>query len=673
METSSPSAASNRSQPAAADIPRKRVFRLPERALIVDEQPGARQALRDVVVEMGVRQVDTARDPQQALELIEAEPYPLVLSEVNFKGPFSGSQLLEVVRTRRLMPAHSAFVLVVSEASRSLVATTSEWQPDALLLKPIVHAVVAPRIEQAIRRRTAYAKVHEASLRDDPAELLAAVDALIQRLGAPSIELLRWRTQALLALGKFEDAQACAALALGERRPLPWAQVALAQVAHAQGRSDEARAMLEAQIAADPYQGAAYDLLIKVHQATGQTEEALAVARAAVKPLSTPRRLRTLGEMAYAQDELELAETCYTTLISKTAATPVRSALDIGMLGQVLVTQGEAGKALELVNRSRAQRVGAAKGVEGVEGANGFEVPQGAEEVAAQALAESVAAQAHSLRGDHDSARTHARRAIELATSAAAVASDSTTASLSSSRSPSLSPSVTLLIAQGAQSAGLGEEAMALVRQVLGDDPLALAHTQPMAARVLRRAGFAVPKQVISEPAAPAPKALDDGPHHYMQPGATDPAEPSDTPEPAAGFGAIDTPEPAATPGAIDTLEPAVRPGSTEIPALPMRPPPPGPLQVSQRLMLSDDALYQGHHAEAIQHAQSALAKAPDHPMALLALLRSQLMRMQTEGYDRESAAIVHDCLRALERLTPGASGRLFKALLAQRDGPEPG
>ncbi|MFZ9407225.1 MAG: hypothetical protein ACO26U_09030 [Burkholderiaceae bacterium] len=638
METTSPSAASGASASAAASgTPRKRAFRMPERALIVHEQPGARHALRDVVVDMGIRQVDTARDPQQALEMIEAEPYPLVLSEVNFKGPFSGSQLLEVVRTRRLLPAHSAFVLVVSEASRSLVATTSEWQPDALLLKPIVHAVVAPRIEQAIRRRTAYAKVHEASLSDDPAELLATVDALIARLGAPSIELLRWRTQALLALGKLQDAQRSAELALGQRRPLPWAQVAIAQVAHVQGRNDEARAMLESMIAADAYQGAAYDLLIKVHQAAGRTEDALAVARAAVKPLSTHRRLRTLGEMAYAQDELELAETCYSTLISKTAGTPVRSALDVGMLGQVLVTQGEASKALELVSTARAQ---------------------GFEDDTSQALAESVAAQAHGLRGDLELAQSHARRAVELAGSAQAPAS------------------VTLLVAQGAMSAGLGDEAMALVRQTLGEDPAAQIHTQPMAARVLRRAGFALPQQMpASQEVATERRALQDrrkstDRRSYMQPGVAEDqgaASARESTKDSAG----DVPAPIAD---IKAAREDAKAGAGDvIPALPVRPAPPGPLQVSQRLLLCDDALYQGHHAEALQHAQAALAQSPDHPFALIAVLRSQLMRMQTEGYDKDAAGVVHDCLRAIERLTPGGSGRMFARLLVDLDGPEPG
>jgi len=434
---------------------RRRAFQLPERALIVDEQPGARHALRDVIVEMGIRQVDTARDPLQAIERIEADPYPLVLSEVNFRGPVSGSQLLEVIRTRRLLPPDAAFVLVVSEASRSLVATTSEWQPDALLLKPVVHAVVAPRIEQALRRRVAYAPVHAASMKGDPAELLATVDALIARLGAPSIELLKWRTQALLDMGKLDEAQRSAEQALSQRRPLPWAQVAIAQVAHAQGRQDEAQALLESLLEADPYQGGAYDLLIKVHQAAGRSDQALAVARAAVKPLSSASRLRTLGEMAYAQDELELAETCYSTLIQKTGATPVRSALDVGMLGQVLVTQGQASEALDLVSGARTQ---------------------GFEDAASQALAESVTAQAHGLRGDHEIARVHARRAVELVASASA---------------PS---GVSLLVAQGALTAGLGDEALSLVHQILGDDPVSKVHSQPLAERVLRRAGFAVPE-----------------------------------------------------------------------------------------------------------------------------------------------------------------------------------
>jgi tetratricopeptide (TPR) repeat protein len=369
--------------------------------------------------------------------------------------------------------------------------------------------------------------------------------------------------------------------------------------------------------------------------------------------------------MAYAQDELELAETCYTTLISKTAGTPVRSALDVGMLGQVLVTQGEASKALGLVSSARAQ---------------------GFEDDASQALAEAVAAQAHGLRGDLEIAQTHARRAMELA---------------GASQAPT---SVSLLVAQGAMSAGLGDEAMALVKQTLGDDPASHVNAQPMAARVLRRAGFALPGQadalggLDSERRARSDRReVEDrrgrsSPEtgesdwtgserrnsndrrggsrrgSYMQPGAA-----SDTLKASATPAA-----PNAAPLAQEATLPAVsglglsKGGSAAIPALPVRPAPPGPLQVSQRLQLSDDALYQGHHAEAVQHAQAALAQSPDHPFALLAVLRSQMMRMQTEGYDKNAAVVVHDCLRALERLTPGGSGRMFAGLLVDLDAPEP-
>lgn len=151
---------------------------MPERALIVDEQPGARHALRDVVVEMGIRQVDTARDPLHALELIENDPYPLILSECELPRLGLGQPASRGGSYPPTAAGPCGFRARGLGSQRSLVATTSEWQPDALLIKPIVHAVVAPRIEQA----------------------------------------------------------------LGQRRPLPWAQVAIAQVTHIQGRNDGAAA-----------------------------------------------------------------------------------------------------------------------------------------------------------------------------------------------------------------------------------------------------------------------------------------------------------------------------------------------------------------------------------------------------------------------------------------------
>lgn len=435
-------------RPATQATP-DRVLTAPRTALVVDEQALVRKALKDLLHSIGFETVQTAQDPLRAIQMMESETFGLVLCEVRFRSRMTGCEVLEYARARRLIAPSATFVLLAAAADRSLVATSREWQPDALLLKPVVPALMAPRIEQALSRRAAFAPVHEASQRGDPARVLDCVDELIQQSNGPTLEMLRWKTQSLLDLGRFELVRESCNQALGIKPSLPWAELALARCDHEDGRSEQACEQLGRMLRLNPYLGGAYDLLVEIHQQAGRTAQALEVAQAAASSLATARRLRTVGEMAYAKGDLALAESCYVDLIQTTGGSLTRSGLDVGMLGQVLVTRGQAEKAIQLVARSSARM---------------------ADDPDSQALAASVIAQAHTARGDGEAAQDFARKALTLAASS------------------SPPQAVAMLVAQGAFAAGLKDEATALVRETISDAPVTAVGA--LARKVLADAGL---------------------------------------------------------------------------------------------------------------------------------------------------------------------------------------
>ncbi|MEI6546084.1 MAG: response regulator, partial [Burkholderiales bacterium] len=191
------------------------------RALVVDEHSASRAAMRDLLHSIGVTQVQMAAEPVRAIRMMESERFGLVLCEMKFLSQMDGIQVLEYVRTRRLLRPSAAFVLVTSAPDRLTVAASREWQPDAIVLKPVVAESLGPRIEQAMRRRIALAPVHEAADRGDSQALLERVQALIREAGAPSLELLRWQANALVDLGRFSQAHEVCEQALSVKTDLP--------------------------------------------------------------------------------------------------------------------------------------------------------------------------------------------------------------------------------------------------------------------------------------------------------------------------------------------------------------------------------------------------------------------------------------------------------------------
>ena len=577
------------------------------RALVVDENVTARQAMRSLLNAAGIDHVQQAGDPIRAIRMMETERFGLVLCELKFRTQMDGLQVLEYVRTRRLLDHSAAFLLVSAEADRGAVAAAREWQPDGFVIKPLSADTLSPRIEQALRRRAMLAPVHAAAERGDPIAVLATAE----QLAAPpaeraSLELTRWRVQALVDLGRFEEARALCERALAVRDDLPWAELALARIERAAGRPDAACERLRATIRAHPFFGGAYDLLIEILQEQGRTAKALAVARAALEQIATSRRTRTLGELAYAHGELELAEKCYADLIRKTSASLTKSALDVGMLGQVFVGQGESDKALRLVANADVEM---------------------ADDVPSQALAASVQAQAHAAMGDAQAAEGAARRALAFASMAPP------------------SESVALLVARGAFSAGLRDEAEALVqktivtrarsggpgalaRKVLGDAGI---EPEGFAARAAEaRAGAPVVDEVLD--AAADARADDDenARGDYMRarvrvrddPGGDDGAAREDR----AGVG----------------TEREAADGAT------------APTTAASNVEQAMAALHQARFDDAVLHVDHAREQLPGNPMVLMATVQVYMLRMRAKGYDAASAAEVRRCLAEMDRQIPG-------------------
>lgn len=454
------------------------------RAMIVDGVAGSRAALAGQLTSLGVKEVVQCADPVEAIRRMESGSFHLVLCEAEFESAMNGCQVLEYVRTRRLLSPAAGFLLVCAAAQRALVVEARDWQPDGVLVKPVSVDGLGVRVEAAMRRRAAYAPLFAAAERRDPQAMLEHALRRAEDEGANAVEPLQWQARALIELERYAEARVVCDRGLFLRADLAWALVGLARCDRADGRLDDAVNRLCAVIRAQPATSEAYELLIAVLQELDQPARALAVAKQAHSSMSTTRRLRQLGEVAYAQGDVELAQNCFAELVRRTGASLTHDATDDCMLGQVYVDRGAIDEALRAVG-------GASKSTD----------------VPARALAAAVQAQAHGARGNRAHSEAAARHAIDLSDEEGA------------------SEKVLLLVARGAFAAGLHDEGQRVAARAVLRRRRARQQS-PLARKVLTDAGIDA-TEFAKQVAARADRPADAGAHGTEHPDAAAPTDAS--------------------------------------------------------------------------------------------------------------------------------------------------
>ena len=142
------------------------------RFLIVDNYPFGRDALRRTLLSLGVENVDIAVSASVAISMCKKVDYDFVLSDHDLGEGKNGQQLLEELRSKKILSNVSAFVILTAETTRDIVLNTLEFQPDDYLAKPYNQNLLLRRVKRLLRFK---ASLHEVFQSVDADNYLLAI------------------------------------------------------------------------------------------------------------------------------------------------------------------------------------------------------------------------------------------------------------------------------------------------------------------------------------------------------------------------------------------------------------------------------------------------------------------------------------------------------------------
>ncbi|MDP2562474.1 response regulator [Psychrobium sp. 1_MG-2023] len=241
--------------------------------LLVDPQRPFQIMMKGILSNFGVRKVDFADNGEAAVRACRAKEYHLLLVEYNLGSNKNGRQLLEELRTLRLIKPDTLFVIVSAETDRAAVLGTMEMAPDDYIIKPFSQRLLDNRLQKAWSKRLSLSAIHHCSDKKDFPRAIATCKSLIKEKNRYSALILQMMTDFMCREERYEEATEILASILKERE-LIWANITLARAYLGLSKLEHAEARLKAVLKQQVNNVDAMDLLAQVQLANKQAETA---------------------------------------------------------------------------------------------------------------------------------------------------------------------------------------------------------------------------------------------------------------------------------------------------------------------------------------------------------------------------------------------------------------
>ena len=321
--------------------------------LIIDDFQGMRTMLRDFVKSMGVSKVDTASNSKEALHLLSANKYDVVICDYNLGPGQNGQQILEEAKHRKYIGYSTIWVIVTAEKTMDMVMGAAETKPDDYLLKPINEAILESRLQKLIDKKQSLNDIEKAINAQDHIAAIALCDQHLKEKPANLQEILRIKSDLLLTVGDYEAAKALFDKILTMRK-IPWAKTGMGKVHFFTKDYLSAKEIFQEVLEENRMYIEASDWLAKTLDLLGEREQAQQVLQKAMElsPNSHTRQ-KSLAEAAHKNGALDIAQTAYEKSIKLSEFSFNKSPIAFAGLAKVFTDKGVPEEALKVLKRSK--------------------------------------------------------------------------------------------------------------------------------------------------------------------------------------------------------------------------------------------------------------------------------------------------------------------------------
>ena len=313
--------------------------------LIIEANQGMRGQLRTMLNNIGIATVNFAPSAGMAITRLRERRYDLVLCEYNLGDGQDGQHLVEVLRTRDIIPLDTLFIMITGERNYERIISAAELAPNDYILKPLTPDTLHSRLVRAFEKREAFRPVYRLIEAGETHDAIEACISGRSEYARHGIDFMRLEAELHGTLGHTDTAEELYREILAAK-VIPWARLGLAKMLFARKEYREAEEILTALVTENRRYIDAYDWLARTREESGRIDEARDVLASAVA-LSPHRigRLRHLGNVLLAVGDHQSAERTLAEVVRKGKYSDFRDPEDHVRLVRAQLGQGRVSEA----------------------------------------------------------------------------------------------------------------------------------------------------------------------------------------------------------------------------------------------------------------------------------------------------------------------------------------
>lgn len=264
--------------------------------LIVENIKQSRDTLKLFAYSVGAVHVDITHRASNVISMCEYSSYDIIFLGYDLgENKKNGQQILEELRTKRLISRHCIIIMITAEVSQAMVLAALEHKPDEYLAKPYTLKDIKSRLHRSLVKKVVMGHIYHAMDEENHAKVLELANIQIAKNSAYKSECLGIISRQYFELQQYDKA----AEIYEEYKDKPncqWARIGLGKIALENEDFQTAQIHFQTVIDQYPLYLSAYDWLAKALEQEGQTHSAEQILEEAI--FISPRSVGRLKKYA---------------------------------------------------------------------------------------------------------------------------------------------------------------------------------------------------------------------------------------------------------------------------------------------------------------------------------------------------------------------------------------